>query len=294
VDEVEEWLARLPDRLDYLGDFHIRDRVVLDFTGDSLAGVEGYLLDWFATADGVPGDEEGEWVFEGVAGYLGEVLLRLAGGAWRAPAVRGVALIGADEALGLAPLSTADLVLAAVRDRTGAEFGRAYADWDRAVQAYQRSHPGWTPTKTPTPGVDPVELPPADIDHLAGWLAERERDFARWSAAYGTGTTWDFSARSLDELGALVLRRIPTSVALDDPANRAFVEGAEWYAGEVWRRAKGGRWVYRHGDPNVNMFDGYPFVERTGLAAVPHFTLLVVVEQRDPHHLYRQYEGFAG
>ena len=37
-------------------------------------------------------------------------------------------------------------------------------------------------------------------------------------SSIGAGIGWDFSARSLDELGALVLRLTPTPDALDDPA----------------------------------------------------------------------------
>jgi hypothetical protein len=296
VDEVEEWLARLPVRLEYLGEFHTRDQVDLDFSAESLAGLEEYVLDWFEALDDVHEDEESEWVFEGVAGYLGEVMLRLAGGGWRAPAVQQVPLIEADEALDLAALSPADLILTAIRSRVGDEFRRAYADWDRFVRAYGESHPSWAPTKRLTPGVDPFQPPQTDVEHLSLWLAQREQGFAHWAAEYGAAIVWDFSARSLDDLSSLLLRITPTPSALDDPANRDFVEGAAWYTGETWRRVKGGRWIYRHGDPNVNMFNGYPFVKQPGedaLAAVPHHALVAVVKRRDPHHLYRHYEGFA-
>jgi hypothetical protein len=296
VDEVEKWFARLPERLQYLEAFHTRDEVDLDFSADSLPGLERHVLNWFEAPDEVHADRDSQWAFEGVAGYVGEVMLRLTGGGWRAPSVEEVPLIEADETLGLAPTSPAGLVLSAVHRRTGDEFRRAYADWDGAVRAYQESHPSWAPTKRPTPGVDPFQPEESDVEHLNHWLAERERSFGHWSAEYGPGIGWDFSARSLDELGALVLRLTPTPDSLDDPANRQFVEGAEWYAGEAWRRVKGDRWIYRHGDPDVNMFDGYPFVEQPGedgIAAVPHHALAWLVTRQDPHHLYRHYEGFA-
>lgn len=296
LDEVEEWLARLPERLDYL-ESHTRDEVDLDFSADSLAELERYALRWFEAPEDVHEDEDSEWVFEGLAGYLGEVMLRLAGGGWRAPSVEQVPLIEADEALGLAPLSPADLVLTALRSRAGDELRRAYADWDGAVRAYRGSHPSWAPTKRLTPGVDPYQPGESETAHLTQWLAQREQAFAHWAAAYGAGISWDFSARSLEELGSLVLRVTPTPAGFDAPANRELFAGAEWYTGETWRRVKGGRWIYRHGDPDVNMFDGHPYVEQAGedgMAAVPYHALAALVERKDSHLLYSYYEGFAG
>jgi hypothetical protein len=301
VGDVEEWLARLPVRLHFLEEFQTRDEVDLDFSADSLDGLEEYVLARFETPDEVPDDEDGEWLVEGVAAYVGEAMLRLAGGGWRPAADPGrapgqVPLIRADEALGLPPVSPADLVLAAIRGHDGGEFRRAYTSWERAVQVYRAAHPSWTPTKEPTPGVDPVRPEESEIQYLTTWLAEREQAFPDWVAQYGPGTGWDFSARSLDDLGSLVLRLTPTVAALDDPANRGFVDGAAWYAGEALRRVKGGRWRYRHGDPELNLFAGHPYVEQLGedgATGVPRRALQALVERQDPHHLLHRYEAFA-
>jgi hypothetical protein len=150
--------------------------------------------------------------------------------------------------------------------------------------------------KRPTPGVDPVVAEQSEAEYQASWLAAREERFPGWVRRSGAGVDGDCSARSLEELGALVLRRVRAAAELTAPEHREFVEGAEWYTGEALRRVKGGRWSYRHGDPEVHLFAGHPFVEQTvrdGTAGVPHRALEAVVERRDPAHLRRRYEAFA-
>lgn len=93
-----------------------------------------------------------------------------------------------------------------------------------------------------------------------------------------------------------MLRRTPTLDALADPANADFVEGASWYTGEALRGVKGGRWLYRDGDPEVNPFDGHPFVEQEGPfanSAVPYRALRVLIKRGDPRHLRKRYDDFS-
>ncbi|MFE7801483.1 hypothetical protein [Nocardia sp. NPDC057440] len=147
-----------------------------------------------------------------------------------------------------------------------------------------------------TPGLDPSEPVTADVEHLQSWLRTRQAGFPNWTARYGDGITWDHSSESLEALGAIVLRRTPTLDALADPANADFVEGASWYTGEALRRVKGGRWFYRDGDPEVNLFDGYPFVEQNGPhanTAVPYRALRVLIKRGDPQHLRKRYNDFS-
>jgi len=78
--------------------------------------------------------------------------------------------------------------------------------------------------------------------------------------------------------------------------HRGFVDGAQWYLGEVLRRVKGGRWVYREGNPDLNMFLGHPYVEQVEPDAetvVPYVSLELVVQRRDADHLRRRFEAFA-
>ncbi|MFC9894715.1 hypothetical protein ACFVMC_13585 [Nocardia sp. NPDC127579] len=144
----------------------------------------------------------------------------------------------------------------------------------------------------------PIAISPAtpESEYLQNWLQARQAGFDHWSATYGAGVTWDHSPASLEALGALVLRRTPTLDTLDDPANKDFLEGASWYLGEALLRVDGGQWVYRDGDPMINPFDGYPFIEQYGPfpnSAVPYRALRVLIKRADPHHLRRRYDDFT-
>lgn len=136
---------------------------------------------------------------------------------------------------------------------------------------------------------------PADAEHLQSWLRARRAGFGEWTAVYGDGVAWDFSAKSLTALGAIVLRRIATLDTLADPANTDFVEGASWYLGEALLRIEGGRWCYRAGDPDLNYWDGYPFIEQDGhygYSAVPYRTLRILIKRGDPNHLRKRFDDF--
>jgi hypothetical protein len=147
---------------------------------------------------------------------------------------------------------------------------------------------------------EPIETPSepgaAEVEHLQSWLRTRQAGFPNWTETYGDGIIWDHSPESLEALGAIVLRRTPTLDALVDPANADFVEGASWYTGEALLRVKGGRWFYRDGDPEVNLFDGYPFVEQDGVranSAVPYRALRVLIKRGDPGHIRKRYDDFS-
>ncbi|GAB3142865.1 hypothetical protein GCM10027290_18230 [Micromonospora sonneratiae] len=298
-DDGDEWLIRLPERLEHLRDIGAReDELDLDFSLRSLPDLERYLTDRFEEPEVMDQDEDAEWIIEGAAAYVGEMLLRLAGGHWEPtddPRPWHVPPIHADQALALPSLAPLDLVLTAVRDRTGDVFERQYADWTATVQAYRTAHPSWSPTKQPTPLVDPVPVVESEREYLARWLATREQSFPNWVARYGQGTTWDFSVASLAVLGALVLRVTPTLEAFHAPEQAEFVEGAAWYTGESLRRARNGHWTYRHGDPEVNPYGGQPYVRQQkdgGAAGLPHLALKTLVKRHDPQLLVDQYEAF--
>lgn len=147
---------------------------------------------------------------------------------------------------------------------------------------------------------EPIEIPgepgATEAEPLQRWLGTRQAGFAHWNATYGDGVTWDHSPESLEALGAIVLRRTSTLDVLADPANTDFVEGASWYIGEALRRVEGGRWFHRDGDPEVNLFDSYPFVEQDGPnanSAVPYRALRVLIKRGDPQHLRQRYDDFS-
>lgn len=249
-DRLSQWRGQIFFRLMYLADVDLPD-VDLDFTGPSLRAVERELV----AAVGRPD-------VEAVATYLGETLMRLAGGAWEwddGPVVR------ADPALGLAPVAPVRLVLAAAEAGDGERFATRYAEWAAAVARLTRQRPGWRPVKEPTN----ADGPPTGSPHLDAWLAARAAAFPAWTAAYGPGVRWDFSPATLDALETVLRRVAGSEEELHAPANREFRDGAAWYLGEVLRRGLGGQWRYDErvaAEANLEYVDG---LGPTGSESIP-------------------------
>lgn len=253
IDErLAQWLDDASDDLLFL-EVYEEDGFELDYSGESLARV-GEIV-----ADRAGGDG---YLARGAAGYVGETLLRLAGGHWGW--TDGKPTIHADTALGLPPLSPVELVARTVVKWDRDLFSRTYATWEQAVARHRAVYPTWTPTKQHTPGFDPTPPSSADAENLRAWQAYREQAFPAWVQEHSADGPWDFTADSLDRLEALVIRRIPTPDALDDPGTKDFVDAAAWYLGEVLLRARGsGGWMFRSQDPAgpPDMFAGRPFLD---------------------------------
>jgi hypothetical protein len=259
----------------------------LDYSVESLRGLESSVLDRF----GEPGDVsffEERLFLEGVVAYLGESLMRLAGGSWGWTAgdnpegfPGGMPLVRPDPVVGLDPVSPVHLVQEAVGSGDGERFTALYRDWEGAVDRAKRASPSRRPHKEPTT-LDSPEPP----DQLAGWLARHDQAFPDWVAAYAPDGAWDFSPGSLPALQELVRRLAPTRAELHDPANRDFVEGAAWYLGEVMGRGMGGRW-------NSNDRD-FPYVEKLGpwdSTSIPMIALENALDR--PGYLSAHYDNFA-
>ncbi|WP_157573983.1 hypothetical protein [Nocardia jejuensis] len=147
-----------------------------------------------------------------------------------------------------------------------------------------------------SPSIACHEPDSAETEHLHNWLHTQQARFPDWIATYGHQIAWDHSPESVEALGAIVLRRIPTLDDVTDPANAEFIDSASWYIGETLRLIKGGRWAYRDGDPEKFLYDGLPFVEQYGDSAhrvVPHRALRVLIKRADPHYLRQRYDAFA-
>jgi hypothetical protein len=253
VDEgrLEEWVQSVQPLIMHLEAFQLPRDVKLDFGAASLGRLEEVALDRFAGADNLA-DEEEQGFVDGAVAYVGETLMRVAGGSWIWDSDSDSPLVRPDTELGLAPVSPRQLMATAVDRRDGERFDAVYATWSAAVEELTASQPSWRPVKEPTPGLDPAAR--TDDAHLVGWLAERSAGFEAWMSAYAPDGTWDFSPASLDALEEVVRRVTPTGDALQDAANRDFVEGAAWYLGEVLCRGLGGEWFYR--DPGSAMGAG--------------------------------------
>ncbi|WP_131811887.1 hypothetical protein [Mycobacterium mantenii] len=225
-------------------------------------------------------DDEHQSFTAGVVAYLGEALMRVGGGRWdwvaEAPAdaaiddavllrrlsehrwridsagepdATGFPIIRPDSDSGLEALSPTHLLLEALAGDT-AVFATVYQRWQETVKSYAATHPDWSPVKERTLA-DGLFNAPAPSMVLDDWLARQEQRFPDWAAQ--NGGNWDYTPDSINRLTDLVSRKTPTVVALRDPANAEFVEGASYYLGEILRRGCPSRWVYREfrdeGDP---------------------------------------------
>lgn len=288
------WLEHLPLTVGHLEDFELEghDDVELDYSAASLDGLEQVVLDRFGVPDDAAFADERGLTF-GVAAYLGEALLRVAGGVWDWAASDdpvgfpdGVPIVRADPELGLPPVSPVALIQEAVSAEDGRRFTTLHGEWQQAVENARRARPGWTPHKEPTI-LDPT--PPSDA--LPAWLQDREAGFTDWVHRYGPGGPWNFSLDSLPALESLVARQTPTKTELHALDHRDFTDGAVWYYGEVVRRGLGGRWDADERDGN-NLYRAH--VEGVGpwkSSISPSISLTNSLTQ--PGYLKAHYEDFA-
>jgi hypothetical protein len=240
---LADWLQALPPVLDRLGWF-VPAGFRPDFSADSLDVVEAVLAEQVTLAP------TGEWpadtgLVESASAYLGEALLRVAGGRWDWDAdpsspTHDLPLVRFDDTLGLPAAAPLRLLIDARRAGTGVELRAAHERLQRAVAEYQSSHPGWKPAQQPEPA------PPPRDPWLTDWLDRRANAFPAWSEATGEAGAWDFARGSIDRLVNLALRRLTTVEEFTAEQNAEFVEGAAWYLGETVRRsATGTSWQYQ-------------------------------------------------
>lgn len=293
---LTDWHNRLFLLLAFLNDRELAGAgVTLDYSRSSLVALERVVLDQFAHPAQVAWATRRTFV-EGLTAYLGETLMRRAGGAWawrEEPAAGGprggVPQVSADPALRLDLVSPLDLLREAVSVRDGERFTLTYDRWAHAVDDRMRVVPGWRPLKQPTaadPPGDPESAP------LTAWLTRRAAAHLDWAAAYAPERSWAFTPDSLSALEALVRRITPTAEELNDPANREFREGAAWYLGETARRAFAGQWnlnLRRSGERN------FPYVEKLGSRGA-RLTPVIVLEAalKEPGHLAHRWQLISG
>lgn len=301
---LEEWRESLNPVLERLRAFELSADFPFNYSAESLDRLETVLLERFP-ADAAPARDVG--FVESVMGYLGEALLRAGGGRWawdRDPASPSYdqPVIHPDEALGRAALAPLQLVINAVRSRTGAAFSDSHAALTAAVAEHRKWQPSWSPTKEHTPGVDELDVPPTQW--LTHWLAEREAMFPKWVAGFGGDpVAWDFSTDGYDALETLVRQRLSSVDNFTAPEHDEFVQGAIWYLGEIARRTRTGVvWKYNPAVPGstnraeslANPWVGRPYVDQRpdGDAAVPLFALMDAVEDGEPGSLRARFASF--
>ncbi|MEV0366734.1 hypothetical protein [Nocardia fusca] len=263
-EPLSEWHERLFFVLMLLEDLELKGAgFAFDYSGGSLAALEREFLKRYVAPEQIAWPTR-RTLTEGFVAYLGETLMRAAGGAWAwstEPDIDGfgvdVPLVTADATLAVEPISPIRLLREVAEVRDGERFTVAHDRWACAVDEKKRADPSWRPVKEHTT----VDRPDPESIPLAEWLSRRGGSFQSWVDNYAPDTTWNFTPASIALLEELVRRVTPTEKMLLDHANRDFLEGAIWYLGETMRRGLGGRWNWnlrKRGKRN------FPYVEKLG------------------------------
>src|SRR5258708_7242929 len=116
-DRLEEWVQTVQPMIMHL-EFYLPRDMKLDFSAASLRRLEEVALERFAGADGLA-DEDEQGFVDGTIAYVGETLMRVAGGSWIWDGDSGRAVAGPDSNLGLAPANPRQLLATAVDRRDG-------------------------------------------------------------------------------------------------------------------------------------------------------------------------------
>ncbi|MEU4420515.1 hypothetical protein AB0F81_07805 [Actinoplanes sp. NPDC024001] len=209
---LTDWLDDLLTKYLTLTDEVPRDDL-LDFSAGSLPAVGALLLERYDDPELVRDDPDDEFA-PAVAAYLGETLLRAAGGRWAWPDDEPVVIPG--DGLDLKPVAPFALIEQVVEQGGAAPLTSVWEQWTAAV-----ARAGARPAKEPTEldSLTPVE----DAAHLAAWTGAR-------TARFGEATP-----ESLD-----LVEEAFRAAGPDDP--ELFAD-AVWHVGEVLRRRFGGRWT---------------------------------------------------
>lgn len=290
-ESLSEWHERLFFVLMLLEDLQLKGTdVTLDYSRESLASLEREVLRIFDDPSQVLRPTH-RTLTEGCAAYLGETLMRAAGGAWTLstePDINGrnagIPLATADAALAVEPVSLVRLLCEATEVRDGERFTAAFDRWVHAVDEKKRIDPSWSPVKEHTT----ADRPDPESSPLVEWLTRQSGSFQDWTETYAPDTTWDFTPASLPALEGVVRRIAPTEEELLDDAHRDFLEGAIWYLGETMRRGLGGQWNWNLRKPGRRNF---PYVQNLGVSGVrfPPYTIIEAALER-PGYLAYHYE----
>ncbi|MBT2440183.1 hypothetical protein J7E93_08650 [Streptomyces sp. ISL-36] len=297
-EQVAQWIGDVPALVMRLDTWYTPEEFHPDMSQESLRLLEEAVVFTYQP-EGTP---ESRDFLQGAMAYLGEALMAVGGGRWGRSA-DGHPVVLPDPELRLEPLDPLKLIIAAQeRDEFGA-FTEAVDALRAAVAERGEREPGWKPVKEPTPGLDPWA---AEEPHpwLAGWLEERRNGFPAWAAETGSEIqVWDFSPRSLETLGRLVVERFGSREAFKAAEDTPFVQGAIWYVGEVAVHHRRGAWTYREAAERIpreevekNIYLERPFVNqptvRDGVGEVPFYALLATVGREEPAVLLERLDRY--
>jgi len=262
-----EWIMVMDPRLAGFEDFVMPAEWSGDFSRESLIELERFILTSWPDKKAFLEEADPNFV-DGATRYIGESFMRLAGGEWFLDEDPDFIYSGfpvfrfdSENKTAVSPFHLMTTILAR---RNGEVLGRMWDGNERSVtRRRQNEGPGWTPRRSPMPGLVTEPLPsspeverwtrrvPALIDALRRRAGRRAAEL-------------DLSVRSLGVVSELLL---------EDGASDAFSSGAVQdakdpyvaYVGEVALAAAGGSWVLVDGPrDSKNPFVGRPFVERLG------------------------------
>ena len=231
--QLDRWLDSIAGLLNLLAT-RLPD-TALDYSTASLESVEFYTVNNLAAEGGILRDA--------VIAYVGECLLRSAGGRWiwdehPEHLTNGFPVVQRS----ITTVSPAHLIEFAWARRDGQTFARIHRARIAEGEDSRRRGDEHSLQREATPGLDPI---PEPIPPAQQWADARRTPFRDWVARYGAGRRWDFSAESLDGLAQVMLDHGPAGTAVADaPAGDDFIDGAVWYLGETLHRAKPSRWSF--------------------------------------------------
>jgi hypothetical protein len=286
MDEpTERWLDEMDLVLENLRFGLLPRDFSFDFSRASLIRLEPLLVERWPPDD--PGDLVGDDFLRGALTYVGESLMRVAGGRWH---WSGGPVVSFDPALGLADLPLVDLAGRAADRRDDGVLAGAHGQLAAAVAA----HPGGEPVKLATPANPSGDPPPSG--QLETWLRRQEAAFTRWAAEHPEGEPWDFSPPSIAALERVLLSTVPAGEVTDPDAGHPVVDAAAWYFGETVVRTCAGRWTLTPGEPGAdNLTRGRPVVrlpEPNLRLAVPTVTVATLLQTSTAGLLVRQLGQF--
>lgn len=244
-DPLRSWHDRIFFLLLGLRDIDLKGSGVrLDYSRRSLVELEREVLERFAGPKDLRRPGPGKFV-DGLTAYIGETLMRAAGGKWVWGQTRSALggaygpVASADPVLALDPVAPVELLVDVVTARSGDRLTGTYDRWARAVESHRGSDRLWQPQKQRTMADDS----PEDTEALRSWLEVQETGFPGWVADFGAGGVWDFGPASLPALEEVLRRSVDGPAELSEPGHRRLRDGAAWYLGETFRRRLGGRWI---------------------------------------------------
>lgn len=294
----EAWVEEMHPKLTGFEMFGLPEQFTArHYSRDALAQLQDVIRSRLSTADQVSDGSETAFV-DGAVRYIGETLIRHAGGRWHYTVEQDVPWRGRPVLVLDHPASSEEdpvdvlgLVRETVRDPRHDWLTDAFDIHSQAAREHA-TQPPVQEQLTPEPG-----------SRLAGWLSTMDEQLDAWTHGPGApADRWDYTLGSLDHLADWALQHFPTGVdprTLEDPL-RTDLENAARYLGSTLLRHHGGSWRYSEAEPSrSNPFAGQAVITRedpetrSPVSVVPMLALAATVVRADPAILAGQVSSYG-